>query len=384
MVARGALLTTCLVMVVARFHKIENGNRNLFFMISRTELTECLSCSLYRVKRKKRRTKKMKKYLMVLPLLALVLAGGACANGGSTAEGIGTLTLNMTDAPIDAANVEGVYISITRVEISKNAGSDEVWEELADYSSEPLEINLLDYTGGLAYQIGQFELEAGQYNQIRFHLDAPVTGQGVPTSPGCYIKFTDESTQPLFVPSGGQTGYKVVGSFEVPLNGEVEVTVDFDVRSSVVVAGPTGAPVQIPGGNTRYILKPTLRLIVNSEAGSITGTVNDESGLIATYPFVAYVYEAGDWDADEYNTPDADGKYFSNAVTSTNVDADTGEFTLAYLAQDKTYIVVIVVFNAEDGTINEIPIVEDDILLDQNMVNLGTLNTSDYTVIIPD
>jgi len=49
--------------------------------------------------------------------------------------------------------------------------------------------------------------------------------------------------------------------------------------------------------------------------------------------------------------------------------------------------VVIVIFNVEDGTINEISIVVDDDAkiqpLDQNTVNLGTLNTSDYDVIIP-
>ena len=37
----------------------------------------------------------------------------------------------------------------------------------------------------VSYEIGEFELDAGQYNQIRFYLDAPEEGQGVPTSPGC-------------------------------------------------------------------------------------------------------------------------------------------------------------------------------------------------------
>ena len=322
----------------------------------------------------------MKKYLLILPLLALVLTGLACGGGEQTAEDIGTLTLNITDAPIDADTVAGVYISITKVEIGDKASGEVEWLELADYSDAPKELNLLDYTNGLAYEIGEFDLEAGRYNQIRFYLDAAEEGQGVPTSPGCYIEFTDESTEPLFVPSGSESGYKVVGSFEVPANGEVEVTVDFDARKSIVVAGGGQAPVQ------RYILKPTLRLIVDSEAGNITGTVNDESGLIDTYAFTAYAYEVDDWEADEYEEPDTDGNYFMGAVTSAGVDADTGEFTLAYLAQDEDYIVVIVVFN-EDGTINEIPIVVDDNAdiqpLDQNTVNLGTLNSSDYTPIIP-
>ena len=60
----------------------------------------------------------MKKYLVLLPLLALVLTGLACGGGGGeeTAEDIGTLTLNLTDAPVDDGNITGVYISVTRVD----------------------------------------------------------------------------------------------------------------------------------------------------------------------------------------------------------------------------------------------------------------------------
>ena len=212
----------------------------------------------------------MKKYLLILPLLALVLTGLACGSsndeGEPTAADIGTLTLSMTDAPIDADTVAGVYISITKVEIGDNASDPVEWLEIADYSDAPKVINLLDYTGGLAYEIGEFELEAGQYNQIRFYLDAPEDGQGAPTSPGCYIEFTDPEVEdaPLFVPSGSQSGYKAVGSFEVPENGDVEITVDFDVRKSVHVTG-SGQGQADP----RYLLKPTLRLIVDSDSGKL-------------------------------------------------------------------------------------------------------------------
>ena len=81
-------------------------------------------------------------------------------------------------------------------------------------------------------------------------LDIPEIGPP-PTSPGCYIEFAGNTTEPLFVPSGGQTGYKAIGHFEVSVNGTVEVTADFDVRKAVVVAGSS------------YILKPTIKLIVN-------------------------------------------------------------------------------------------------------------------------
>jgi len=98
--------------------------------------------------------------------------------------------------------------------------------------------------------LGELTLPSGNYTQIRFMLDIQEIGPS-PTSPGCYIEFADNSTEPLFVPSGGETGYKGICQFEVPVNGTVEVTADFDVREAVVIA------------NSRYILKPRIKLIVN-------------------------------------------------------------------------------------------------------------------------
>jgi hypothetical protein len=84
-------------------------------------------------------------------------------------------------------------------------------------------------------------------------LDIPEMGSS-PANPGCYIEFADNSTEPLFVPSGNETGYKAIGQFEVNVNGAVEVTADFDVSEAVVVAGSS------------CILKPTIKLIVNDQS----------------------------------------------------------------------------------------------------------------------
>jgi hypothetical protein len=81
-------------------------------------------------------------------------------------------------------------------------------------------------------------------------LDIPEKGSHK-ANPGCYIEFADNSTEPLFVPSGNETGYKAIGQFTVPVNGTVEVTADFDVREAVVVA------------DSSYILNPTIKLTVN-------------------------------------------------------------------------------------------------------------------------
>jgi len=161
------------------------------------------------------------------------------------ALGTGTLKLYLSDAPLDAEDVTGVYITINEIQYHL----DSQWITCEEFEGSKT-YNLLELTDGNSALLGELTLPAGNYNQIRFILDIPEKGS-YPANPGCYIEFADNSTEPLFVPSGGDTGYKAIGYFEVPVNGTVEVTADFDVRKAVVVAGFS------------YILKPTIKLIVN-------------------------------------------------------------------------------------------------------------------------
>ena len=158
--------------------------------------------------------------------------------------GTGTLKLYLSDAPLDAENVTGVYITINDIQYHL----DGQWTTCEEFEG-PQTYNLLELTGGNSALLGNFTLPAGDYSQIRFMLDIPEKGSHK-TNPGCYIKFADNSTEPLFAPSGGETGYKAIGRFGVAANGTVEVTADFDVHKAVVVAGSS------------YILKPTIKLTV--------------------------------------------------------------------------------------------------------------------------
>jgi len=159
--------------------------------------------------------------------------------------GTGTLKLYLCDAPLDAENVTGIYITINEIEYHL----DGQWMTCEEFVG-PQTYNLLELTGGNVALLGELTLPAGDYTQIRFMLDIPEKGSHQ-ANPGCYIEFADNSTEPLFVPSGGETGYKAIGHFEVTANETVEVTADFDVRKAVVVAGSS------------YILKPIIKLIVN-------------------------------------------------------------------------------------------------------------------------
>ena len=305
----------------------------------------------------------MAKYILLLPALAMIVLGGigcACSTepgDSSTVDDLGTLVLKLTDAPADAESIAGVYISINKIEVNKSTDDTADWTTVKEFDP-PLEYNLLELTGGDFALLGEFEVTAGQYNQIRFILDIQEQGEQPPTNPGCYVTFTGESEEPepLFVPSGGQSGYKAVGAFEVPVNGEVEVTVDFDVRKALHVTGQ--------GNNQRYILKPTLRLVVDSQAGNISGTVT----LTTSYAdIVVFAYEDGDWDISEASDPDEGESRFPGAISSAGV-GDDGSYVPAYLAYG-TYDLVIAGYDGE--TFGEVLGTASDVVLDSNHTSLN-------------
>ena len=281
-------------------------------------------------------------------LLGLVAMFFLVFNSGCEEEDnlqTGTLSLSITDAPIDDTSITGVYITIDSLQYHKQNNS---WATFEEYGG-PKKVNLLELTDGFSELLGSFEMEAGQYNQLRFILDVPEKGQGSPSTPGCYLEYDNGDTEPLFVPSGGQTGYKGVGAFTVPSNGTVDITADFDVRKSVVEAGATGM----------YILKPTIRLIVDNQAGTITGGVsNIPDGMNIT----VFAYEDGTYSDTEASEPGDEENRFPNAVSS-DILNESNEYTLPYLAPMNYDLVVV---GYMDNEFHEVLGTVEDVTVESN------------------
>lgn len=304
----------------------------------------------------------IKRILSLLMVMGVIMAMSIVAGCESSSADTGTMTLKITDAAIDSEEITGVYIAINEIQVNKSTGDEDAnWETVRDYieeNGEPLVFNLSDLTGGEFALLGEFDLEAGQYNQIRFILDIQNQDEEPPSNPGCYVEFNDdpEDAAALFVPSGGQTGYKAVGTFEVPVNGDVVVTVDFDLRKAVHVTGE--------GNNQRYILKPTLRLSVDSEAGNISGKITLDNEYT---DIIVFAYGDGVWDISEADEPAAGDPRFPNAVTSYKMDSDDSYYILAYLAYEEYDLVVA---GYEGETFGEVLGIVSDVVLDSNHTNM--------------
>ncbi|HJQ10570.1 MAG TPA: DUF4382 domain-containing protein [Gemmatimonadaceae bacterium] len=236
------------------------------------------------------------------------LALGGCSDSSGTGSGL--LTVRLTDAPFPFSQVADVDVYVVRVDARQTTSTD---EEAADESSEgwiPVAtpnalINLLDLGSGKTVNLGATTLPTGTYNSFRLILDTDQSS----------ITLKDGTTPPIFFPSAGHSGIKVILDQPISLteNGSV-TTLDFDIGRSFVMRGNNPA--------NGFNFKPVIHAIAQDITGSVTGTVRANS---ATGTGVAgatvEVLTAGSLLTD--NDP-------THVVRTATTDAD-GNFRIAFL-----------------------------------------------------
>ena len=235
--------------------------------------------------------------ILVLGMLA------ACGGGGSdTTAGqpqFGRLTLRITDSPVTSA--KRVVVEFTGLEIKpKGAAGPEVF----DFAPRQIDLLALD-GGGSEILLSDEMLPAGEYESIRLKVNA---GRNASDS---FIELDDGSIHPLFIPSGNQTGLKLIRGFVIGAGSTHNFTIDFDLRKSVIHPPGLGEP---------YLLKPVLRLVNNLEVGAIEGTVAPALVVDGCMPAV-YLFTGTDVVPDDIGsaTPPL-------ATTAVNLDDATGDW----------------------------------------------------------
>ncbi len=210
-------------------------------------------------------------YLAGIAMLASAGLVGCLSSGDSNGGGgeTGTLSLAITDAPVDRA--EAVFVEFDRITLKHQDGERLVFEY-----DEPRKIDLLALQGE-EYEplLIDEEVPAGRYEWVRLgvlpHDSVQTPGNKLTTS---YIQFPADPDLPaspvyLEIPSGLQTGLKLQGGFVVPVNDFASYTIDFDLRRSIVTV-PRGGNHEDPD----YMLKPVVRMIDNAEVGHLWGVVD--------------------------------------------------------------------------------------------------------------
>lgn len=251
----------------------------------------------------------MFKRLVSILAAILFLATAGCNSDTDTGSSFesGDLKVSLTDAP--SPDYEAVYVSVNRVEVKASADDNDNGWQVIDIVNKT--INLLDLTGGILETLGSKNLAAGDYSQLRLHLaTAPDDNENILGNyhphPN-YIIVTGGAVHELKVPSGYQSGIKLVKGFTIEAEGLTELILDFDAMKSVVKAGNSG----------KWILKPVINVTETATVEGIGGSVtkaSDNSALQAVW-VAAQTYDTTAADAKDAITihagtlTDASGAY---------------------------------------------------------------------------
>lgn len=255
---------------------------------------------------------------IILALFFLLVMG--CSGGGSD-SGAGTLSLSLTDATTN--EYQAIYVTIKEVRVHKAAGDtgDENgngWQTILEPNRT---YNLLELVNCTMTKLGDAVLEVGHYTQMRLILgEDPDDGLNILGNTHPYANYliidNNDDDYELKVPSGFQTGIKIVRGFNVIDEQSTDLILDFDASKSVVKAGNSG----------KWLLKPTIKVVDGDETATVGGKVDltdedDDSGVYVS---------AQTFDTNATNAKD---QVIVNAGTTTE--------------QDGTYCLVL-----EPGTYN--------------------------------
>lgn len=187
------------------------------------------------------------KCLSFLLFVGVLISLKGC--GSTPSAGEGTMTVRLVDAPVPG--YKEININVQEVQIGQG---DSDWITLGNPNTT---VNLLTLTGGVSETlVDGAALPAGHYDQMRLVLGS-----------GNTVKLADDSIHDLKIPSGLQSGLKLVVNFDIEPGTTKDVFIDFDAARSIML--------HQAGNKDKYILRPTIRAIDKILTGSVTGTLTD-------------------------------------------------------------------------------------------------------------
>jgi hypothetical protein len=196
-------------------------------------------------------------------LLSLIAAGSiltACGGGGSgflATDETGDLIVRLADGPVDEALAVVIQVEAVDVRVS---GALNPEYRYTRFELDPVrQIDMLDFQDGASTRlIRETEQIADDYDWIRLVISAGLMGTD---------SWIDTATgrHGLYLPPANSDNLLVKRSFRIPDNGVADLTIDFDLRQSII-------PPQSEGDS--YVLDPVLRVVETGTAGGIEGTVD--------------------------------------------------------------------------------------------------------------
>jgi hypothetical protein len=268
--------------------------------------------------------------VVAAPVLGLLLTGCGGGDGAST----GSLTLAITDAAVDSA--DNVVVEFYGVELQPAGGERVSYDFTEQCNLDPAscQIDLLALTGGVSELILDNEtVPSGEYSWLRLMVNAQ------PNVRDSYIVVGGEEFE-LRIPSGDESGLKLNQGFIVPAGGSADFTIDFDLRKSV----------HDPVGSSDYLLRPSLRIVDNTQVGTLTGNVDSSFFAGGSCSGAVYVFFDGTADAPDDEDGEGGGP---DPITSALVPDDgVYAYTVSFLSGGDYHIAFTCDAAADDPAVD--------------------------------
>lgn len=248
------------------------------------------------------------KHLLIALALATAPFAAACGDGTSS-EGEGKISVQLTDAPGD--NITAAIVTITQIYLQGDSGrvvlSDDVF--VTDLVSLHNDTQLL---------VTDAVVPNGRYHQLRFvitgaYVEVVENGQAVVYATPDYaeVPVTANVVGELKTPSWDASGLKIkLPNDRVDVVGDQRIyVVDFDVAESF----------QTATGNGDWVLRPNLTATEIGFTGTIDVGVSLAAGVVATPAMLADI---------EVVLSDAEGN-FEGALPLADLDSD-GDYEASF------------------------------------------------------
>lgn len=210
----------------------------------------------------------MKIRLFTILLVAFFILS-SCSDSNDTGSDMGSLNIQLTDAPFPHDLVAEANVTIFKVDArNKEANIDSSEEGKIQEGGESsfvvlmegeIQVNLLELTNGVTETLVDTEIPVGSYDLVRLYVK------------GINVVLTDGTTFDLKVPSGEQSGIKVFIKPGITVTGGLtsDLLLDFDVSRSFVPQGDAKNLKGILGFN----FKPVIKASNMSTSGTLEGKV---------------------------------------------------------------------------------------------------------------
>ena len=244
-----------------------------------------------------------KQAVRLFALIAIILGVVNCSSDNADT---GSLTLGLTDAPVDEA--DKIVIEFAGIELEKATGE----KHTIDYASHQ-NIDVLALQDGRQHQLlDHVALGAGCYEAVHLKINADPTT----THNSHYIYDLTGEHYPLHLDNADEGKLRVAHHFCMDSGETRDFTVHFNLRESVLCDHVLKV----------CSMKPVLSLVDNAFAGSISGEVApgliDVNNPACSGGNVVYVYKGHDVVPDDVHHDIHDHHDHTDAATSVHVKHD--------------------------------------------------------------